>query len=116
MYTLRTRSHTLGANLYAQLALINNISASELRRKFIKSALLAGWVFPDKFALPQEILDNICFFFFCLVLLHACMKGITLLVSISSGGGFPSKSEASKQSGIRVARRPTTKNKPCSKP
>ena len=35
----------LGANLYAQSVLIDKISVSELSRKFIKSALLAGlWV------------------------------------------------------------------------
>ena len=38
---------TLGADLYAQLVLTNKISASELRRKFIKSALLVGqWAPP----------------------------------------------------------------------
>ena len=38
-YTLHTRFCTFGADLYAQSVLINEISASELRRKFIKSAL-----------------------------------------------------------------------------
>ena len=33
-----------GADLYAQSVLINKISASELRRKYIKSALLVGLV------------------------------------------------------------------------
>ncbi len=32
----------LGVDSYAQSVLINEISASELRRKFIKSALLVG--------------------------------------------------------------------------
>ena len=40
IYTLRTRFCTIGADLYAQSVLINNIFASELSRKFIKSALL----------------------------------------------------------------------------
>ena len=31
-----------GADLHAQLVLSNKISASELRRRFIKSALLVG--------------------------------------------------------------------------
>ncbi len=40
-YTLRTRFFcTSGADSYAQLVLINKISASELSRKFIKGALL----------------------------------------------------------------------------
>ncbi len=34
----------LDADLYAQSVRIDNISASELRRKFIKSALLVGHV------------------------------------------------------------------------
>ena len=42
MYTLHTRFCTFRADLYAQSVLINEISASELSRKFIKSALLAG--------------------------------------------------------------------------
>ena len=33
-----------GADLYAQSVLVNKISASELTRKFIKSALLVGFV------------------------------------------------------------------------
>ena len=33
---------TFGADYYAQSVLINKISASELSRKFIKSALLVG--------------------------------------------------------------------------
>ena len=41
-YTLRTRFHTFGADLHAQSVLINKISASELSRKFAKSALLVG--------------------------------------------------------------------------
>ena len=41
-YTLHTRFSSFGANLYAQLVLINKISALELSRKFIKSALLVG--------------------------------------------------------------------------
>ena len=40
MYTSHTRFHTLGADLHAQSVLINKTSASELRRKFMKSALL----------------------------------------------------------------------------
>ncbi len=42
MYTLHTDYCTFGANLYAQSALVNKISASELSREFIKSALLVG--------------------------------------------------------------------------
>ncbi len=41
-YTLHTCFCTLGNDLHAQLVIINKISASELRRKFIKSALLVG--------------------------------------------------------------------------
>ncbi len=40
--TLDTRVCTFGADLYTQSVLINKISASELRRKFIKGALLVG--------------------------------------------------------------------------
>ncbi len=40
--TLHTHFCTFGADLYAQSVLINKASASELRRKFIKSALLVG--------------------------------------------------------------------------
>ncbi len=40
--TQHKRFYTFGTNLYAQLLLINKISASELSRKFIKSALLVG--------------------------------------------------------------------------
>ena len=32
-----------GTNLHAQPVLVNKISASELSRKFIKSALSVGW-------------------------------------------------------------------------
>ena len=39
---------TLGADLYAQLAIIGEISASELRRKFIRSPLLVGQISPQK--------------------------------------------------------------------
>ncbi len=42
--TLHTRFCTLGADLHAQSALSNKIFASELTRKFIKSALLVGLV------------------------------------------------------------------------
>ena len=41
-YILRTHFHTFCTDLYAQLVLISKISASELSRKFIKSALLVG--------------------------------------------------------------------------
>ncbi len=42
IYTLHTRFCMFSADLYAQSALINKISASELSRKFIKSVLLVG--------------------------------------------------------------------------
>ncbi len=42
MYTLHTRSCTFGTDRYAQPAIINKISALELRRKFIKGALFVG--------------------------------------------------------------------------
>ena len=42
MYTLHTRFCMFGTNLYAQSVVINKISASELSRKSIKSALLVG--------------------------------------------------------------------------
>ncbi len=35
--------YTFGANLHAQLVLINKVYALELSRKFIKSALLVGY-------------------------------------------------------------------------
>ncbi len=41
-HTLHTHFCTFGADLCAQSVLSNKISASELRRKFIKSALLVG--------------------------------------------------------------------------
>ena len=41
--TLHTRFCTFGTDLYAQSVLINKIFASELRRKFIKNALLVGF-------------------------------------------------------------------------
>ncbi len=48
MYTLHTRFCTFGTDLYAQSVLSNKISASELSRKFIKSALLVGSLPPQK--------------------------------------------------------------------
>ena len=42
MHIAHTSFCTFGANLYAQSVLINKIFASELSRKFIKSALLVG--------------------------------------------------------------------------
>ncbi len=42
MYTLHTRLHTFGANLYAQSVLVHKISALELSRELIKSASLVG--------------------------------------------------------------------------
>ncbi len=39
---MHTHFCTFGTDSYAQSVLINNISASELSRKFIKSALLVG--------------------------------------------------------------------------
>ena len=42
MYTLHARFCTLGSDLYAQSVISNKITASELRRKFINSALLVG--------------------------------------------------------------------------
>ena len=44
MYALHTRSCTFGANLHAQSVISDKVSASELSRKFIKSALLVGEV------------------------------------------------------------------------
>ncbi len=41
-YTLHARFCAFGASLYGQSMIINKISASELSRKFIKSALLVG--------------------------------------------------------------------------
>ena len=41
-YTLHTRFGTFGADLYAQSVLGDKISASELTRKLIKSAMLVG--------------------------------------------------------------------------
>ncbi len=40
MYKSHERFCTSGTDLHAQSVLVNKISASELRRKFIKSALL----------------------------------------------------------------------------
>ncbi len=46
MYTLHARFfRTFGADLHAPSVLISKISASELSRKFIKSALLVGFFF-----------------------------------------------------------------------
>ncbi len=42
MYTLHARFGTFGADLHAQSVIINKNFASELRRKFIESALLVG--------------------------------------------------------------------------
>ncbi len=48
MYTLHARSCTFGADLYAKSVLINKISALELSRKLINSALVVGlFFFPD---------------------------------------------------------------------
>ncbi len=44
VYTLHTNFCTFAVDLYAQLVLINKISASELSRKFIKSKLLVGYL------------------------------------------------------------------------
>ncbi len=43
VYTLHTCFCMFGADLYAQSVLINKVSASELSRKLIKSALLVGY-------------------------------------------------------------------------
>ncbi len=42
MYTLHARSCKFGADLNAQSVIISKISALELTRKFLKSALLVG--------------------------------------------------------------------------
>ena len=42
MYTLHTCLGMFSPDLHAQSVLVNKISASELRRKFIKGALLVG--------------------------------------------------------------------------
>ena len=42
MYTLYTRFYTFGPDFHAESVISNKISASELSRKFIKSALLVG--------------------------------------------------------------------------
>ncbi len=42
MYTLHIHFCTFGADLYAQLVLINKISTSELTQKFIRSVFLVG--------------------------------------------------------------------------
>ncbi len=42
IYRLHTHFCTFGTDLHAQPVLVNEISASELRWKFIKSALLVG--------------------------------------------------------------------------
>ncbi len=47
-YSLHTCFCTFGADSYAQSVLINKISASELSRNFIKSALLVGSLFFSK--------------------------------------------------------------------
>ena len=41
-YTFRTRLRTFDSDLHAQSVIINKISASELTKKFVKSALLVG--------------------------------------------------------------------------
>ena len=46
MYMLQTCFRTLGTDLRAQSVIIGKISASELGRKLIKSALLVGCVLP----------------------------------------------------------------------
>ncbi len=43
IYALHTRFRMFGADLYAQSVIVNKLSASELIRKFIKSALLVGF-------------------------------------------------------------------------
>ncbi len=42
LYSLHACFGTFGTDLFAQSVLINKISALELSRKFIKSALLVG--------------------------------------------------------------------------
>ncbi len=56
IHTLHTRFCTLGADLHAQSVLINKISASELSRKFVKSALLVGRAFIPRQGRKQNIL------------------------------------------------------------
>ncbi len=68
MYALRVHIFArLPPDLHAQSAFINKISASELTRKFIKSALIVGWVF------------RIGFF----ILLRACLPRFVFLLSRS---------------------------------
>ena len=43
MYTLRTCFRTFGTDLHAPSMLIDKISASELKRMLVKSALLVGY-------------------------------------------------------------------------
>ena len=61
VYTLHACFCTLCANLCAQSVLINKISASELRQKFIKIALSVGYThprFPDKERLSAKVAWN----------------------------------------------------------
>ncbi len=53
IYTLHARFGTFGADVYAQSVLIDKISASELTRKFIKSALLVGQILRGTFLLQK---------------------------------------------------------------
>ena len=46
-YASHTRFCTFGADLHAQSVPINEISASDLSRKFIATALLAGHIYPS---------------------------------------------------------------------
>ena len=49
-----------GADLHARSVLINKISASELRRKLIKSALLVGQGRCQHLAYPTRLLVSLC--------------------------------------------------------
>ncbi len=67
---------TFGADLHAQSVLINKISASELRQKFIKSALLVGSASLKNFFLVINSVSFSCSSFFLFPRDHG-FNGIT---------------------------------------
>ena len=63
MYTLHSRFCTFCPNLYAQSVIINKISASELSRRLVKSALLVGRGGGQTYVIQRYLL--LCLFCCC---------------------------------------------------
>ncbi len=95
MYALHARFCTFDADLHAQSALRNKISASDLSRKFIESALLVGEVFLlrsvswKRRSLIHKMTRSVFFLFFFLSHADAscCLLAIVCVCVCGGSGG-----------------------------